>query len=254
MRRLPNNPDEYKMSLGEHLEELRLRLTYALIGVGAATVVCMIFGSRIVRVIIGPVREAVARIAKEGSSGLIVLTPMEPFIITLKTAFVAGLVISSPWVLYQIWLFVAAGLYKHERRIVHIFVPFSAVLFVVGTVFAYFVALRYGLRFLLLFGGYLGGMAEPAIPLSVAINFVMLISVVMGAVFQLPLVMLVLSKVGITSTAFYLKYWRHAIAAVFLLAAVLTPPDVFTQLAMAGPMVALYWLGVLLSKVFTHSK
>ncbi|MHC4712382.1 MAG: twin-arginine translocase subunit TatC [Planctomycetota bacterium] len=250
MRRLPDNPDQYKMSLGEHLDELRRRLIYALVGVGAAAVLCMVFGGRIVRVVIGPVREAAGALAREGSTGMIVLTPLEPFMITLKTSLVVGLVLSSPWVLYQVWLFVAAGLYRHERRVIYVFVPFSAVLFVAGTVFAYFVAIRYGLRFLLPYGGFLGTIADAAIPLSAAVSFVMTISVAMGAVFQLPLVMLVLAKVGIASTALYMTHWRYAMAAVFAVAAVLTPPDVLTQLAMAGPMIGLYWLGVLLSKTF----
>ena len=236
------------MSLGEHLEELRRRLIYALSGIGIVTVCCMVFARPLVVFITQPVRQAVMELAGDQNARLLVLTPTEPFVTTIKTAFVVALVISSPWALYQLWLFVAAGLYRHERRIVHIFVPFSAVLFLAGTAFSYFVVLRYGLGFLLGFAGLTDDIAEAAPTLSSAVNFVMMMSVVMGAVFQLPLVMMILAKVGVVKTQDYTRHWRYAVAAIFLVAAILTPPDVFTQVMMAGPMIALYWLGVLLAK------
>jgi len=254
MRRLPENPDEYRMSLGEHLEELRMRLIYALSGAGLATVVCLVFGRRLIHFIVEPVRKAVEDIAGRGGPALVVLTPTEAFVVTIKTAFVVGVVISSPWVLYQLWLFVAAGLYPRERRVVHVFVPFSAVLFIAGTIFAYTIVLKYGLRFLLGFGGLTDTLVTPNITLSAAVNFVMMLSVVMGAVFQLPLVMMILAKVGIVGTDVYVKNWRYAVGAMFLLAAILTPPDVFTQVMMAGPMIGLYWLGVALSKAVAGRK
>ncbi|MCD6405001.1 MAG: twin-arginine translocase subunit TatC [Planctomycetes bacterium] len=247
MRELPDNPEDYRMSLGEHLEELRRRIIYALAGVGIVTVLCLVFGRTLVDFVTEPVREAVKEFGAEAN--LVVLSPTEPFVATMKTAFVIAFVISSPWVFYQMWLFVAAGLYRHERRVVYIFVPFSATLFVAGTVFAYEIVLKYGLYFLLSFGGLVGTIATPTITLSAAISFVMIMSVVMGAIFQLPLVMMILAKVGIVESHTYVENWRYAIVAVFVISAIMTPPDVFTQLAMAGPMIALYWVGVLLSKL-----
>ena len=249
MKRFPDNPEEYKMSLGEHLEELRRRLIYALAGVGVATALCLAFGRRLVTFITEPVRDAVGNLAAEGGARLVILTPTEPFVTTLKTILVVALVVSSPWVFYQIWLFVAVGLYRHERRIVNVFVPFSAALFMAGTAFAYLVVLRYGLGFLLGFAGLTDSIVRPTISLSAAVNFVMTLSVVMGAVFQLPLVMMILAIVGVVPVQTYLSHWRYAVAAMFLVSAILTPPDVFTQVMMAGPMIGLYWLGVLLAKV-----
>lgn len=254
MRRLPENPDQYKMSLGEHLEELRTRIIYALSGVGLLTVLCLVFGRRLIHFVVEPVRAAVEQITERSGPALVVLTPTEAFIVTIKTAFVVALVISSPWVLYQLWLFVAAGLYRHERKVVYIFVPFSAVLFLAGTAFAYTIVLKYGLRFLLGFGGLTDTLVTPTITLSSAVNFVMMLSVVMGAVFQLPLVMMILSKVGIVEVSTWTKQWRYAVGGIFLLSAILTPPDVFTQVMMAGPMIGLYWLGVALSKAVVRGK
>jgi len=254
MRKLPENPDDYKMSLGEHLEELRLRLIYALSGVGVATALCLVFGKRLVDFISEPVRDAVREIVQDADANLIVLTPTEPFVTVFKTSLVVGLVISSPWVLYQVWLFVAAGLYRHERRVVNIFVPFSAALFIAGTLFAYKIVLKYGLRFLLGFGGLTETIATPTIRLSSAISFVMTMAVVMGAVFQLPLVMMILARVGIVKVESYTKHWRYAVVGIFLLSAILTPPDVFTQVMMAGPMIALYWIGVGLSIATARKK
>ncbi len=247
MAGLPHNPEQYKMSLGQHLEELRRRVILALLGIGLVTLVCLFFGGSLLRFITDPVRSAVFQLGFESS--LVVLTPTEGFMMTIKTAFIVALVISSPWALYQMWLFVAAGLYRHERRIVYVFVPFSAVLFVGGSVFAYTIVLRYGLRFLLAFGGLTNDVIRPTIRLSSAVSFVMMMSVIMGAIFQLPLVMMVLSKIGVIPVEVYVKNWRYAIAGMFLVSAILTPPDPFTQVAMAGPMIGLYWLGVLLAKM-----
>ena len=178
MTRFPKDPDDVRMSLGEHLEELRRRIILALLGFGAALALCFAFGTPILRVLIKPVDDAVRKINVEiiarrqvgqnpqGTTpapvnvtapepSLVIITPIEGFTAYLKAAMVGAIAISSPWVLYQFWLFVAAGLYPHERRIIHIFVPFSAALFMGGAVFSYMVVVRYGLYVLLTFGGLL---------------------------------------------------------------------------------------------------
>jgi sec-independent protein translocase protein TatC len=271
MPRFPENPDEVRMSLGEHLEELRRRVILALLGMGLAFFACLYFGKPLVQLMVQPVYDAIYTVehgapkppAGQGSGTpaagqnppareplLVVLTPVELFTTTMKAVFVAAAVISSPWVLYQFWLFVASGLYPHERRIIQAIVPMSAVLFVAGAVFSYTVVMKYGLLVLLTFGGLTGDMVRTTIRLSSAIDFVLVLSLVMGAVFQLPLVMLALSKVGLIRPEVYVKQWRYAVAAIFIIAAVLTPPDAVTQIAMAVPMLFLYWLGVGLCKIF----
>lgn len=269
MARLPDHPDDLKMSLGEHLEELRRRIIWSLLAIALGMVLCLTFVKPLMKFLVAPVHAAVQAVESEnrlpddetlpadgvvtrrstGDSLLIVLTPLELFVTAMKTALAAGVVLASPVVVYQLWLFVAAGLYPHERRVVHIFIPFSVVLFLAGTTFAYAVVLKYGLPLLLNFAGLAWDIARPSIRLSAAISFVLTMSVVMGVVFQLPLVMMALAKVGLVSHETYVKKWKYAIVLIVVLAALLTPPDVFTQMAMAGPMIALYWLGVLLSKM-----
>ena len=272
MPRFPKDPDEVRMSLGEHLEELRHRIILALLGVAIAFFACFAFSKPIVKFLVDPARSAIQKVndevrqrqasppgpgdvvrpgeAAESEPPFVVLTPVEGFSAILKASLVASILISSPWVLYQFWLFVAAGLYPHERRIIHIFFPFSAGLFFAGAAFSYTLVIRYGIYVLLTFGGLVGDMVRPEIRLSSAIDFVLVLSLVMGAVFQLPLVMLALSKVGLISPSAYVKQWRYAVAAIVIIAGVLTPPDAFTQIAMAVPMLGLYWLGVLLTRIF----
>jgi len=266
------------MSLGEHLTELRRRIILALIGIGVALVVCMVFVKPLVRFMANPVYDAVRQVesdiarqnaavtGRQANPGpapaaapdeplLVVLAPTEVFVTSMKTALVAAIVLASPWVLYQFWLFIAAGLYPHERRIVYIFLPISVVLFLAGAVFAYTVVLKYGLYVLLTFAGLVGDMVRPTIRLSAAINFVLMIAVLMGCVFQLPLVMLALAKVGLVKNRSYVRYWRYALAGIFIAAAVITPTgDAFNMIAMAAPMLVLYWLGVLLVKLFVKER
>lgn len=268
MPRFPRDPDEVRMSLGEHLGELRRRLILALLGMVVAFIVCFAFQSRIVRFIVQPVSDAVhkvnAEVRQRSGAGtpatekpapdeplLVILTPLEGFTTIIRTVLVASALLSSPWILYQFWLFVAAGLYPAERRVVHMTVPFSALLFIAGAVFSYTVVVKYGLYTLLTFGGLVGDMVKPELRLSSSINFVLMMSLLMGAVFQLPLVMFALSKVGLVEPSVYTKHWRYSVAAIFIAAAVLTPtPDAFTMLATALPMLVLYWLGVLLVRLF----
>jgi sec-independent protein translocase protein TatC len=268
MTRFPHDPDDVRMSLGEHLGELRRRLILALVGLAVTFAVCFAFQGRMVKFIVQPVSDAVNRVnaevrqrsgaespvpAKPPSSEpvLVVLTPMEGFTTIMRTVLVAAALISSPWILYQFWLFVAAGLYPAERRVVHMVVPFSAILFIGGAVFAYTVVVKYGLYALLTFGGLVGDIVKPELRLSSSINFVLMMSLLMGAVFELPLVMFALSKVGLVDPQFYTKHWRYSVAGIFVAAAVLTPtPDAFTMIAMALPMLVLYWLGVFLARMF----
>ena len=269
MARLPEHPDDVRMTLGEHLEELRRRVLWSTVAIAVAMFACLIWVRPLVHFLAQPVYDAVQQVEidREQASGeiqpgeaprqrarLVLLTPMEAFVTSMKTALIAGLVIASPVVFYQLWLFVAAGLYPHERHLIHVFIPFSALLFIIGTVFSYEIVLKYGLPLLLNFAGIAGDLATPSITLSSAINFVLMMSVVMGLVFQLPLVMMILSRVGLIAPETYVKQWRYATVGIFIAAAILTPPDVFTQMAMAIPMLGLYWLGVALAKSAVRKK
>jgi sec-independent protein translocase protein TatC len=274
MPRLPDNPDEVRMSLGEHLNELRRRIIFSIIAVAVCMGICLFFVRPLVQFLAQPVYNAVYQVEMEarqhavevntpagatpakvapiapGEPLLVVLTPMEAFSTGIKAALLAGFVIASPYVFYQLWLFIAAGLYPHERRLIHVYVPFSVGLFLAGAAFCYTFVLRFGLPIVLNFANLAYDMAKPTIRLSAAINFVITMCLVMGACFQTPLVMMGLTRLGLVKPEFYTKYWRHSIVIIFIVAAVITPtPDMFNQCAVAVPMMLLYWLGVLLAKM-----
>jgi sec-independent protein translocase protein TatC len=274
MARLPQHPDEVRMSLGDHLMELRKRVILSLMAIGVAMIVCLFFSRPLVVFLSQPVSDAVRQIDLEARQHaadlqvpkgktalrvepipadrpvLVSLTPMENFSTCMKAALLVGFIAASPFVFYQFWLFVGAGLYPHERRIVNVFVPFSVLLFVAGATFCYTIMLRYGLPMVLNFGGLADDIAKPTIRLSAAVSFVVSMSAVLGAVFQLPLVMMGLTRLGLVKSQFWLKYWRHSIVAIVLIAGIVTPtPDLFNQAACAVPMMILYWLGVLLAKI-----
>jgi sec-independent protein translocase protein TatC len=171
----------------------------------------------------------------------------EPFSVYVKGSLMVGVLLSSPWLFYQIWHFVAAGLYPHERRYVHMYLPFSLGLFLLGAALAFFVVFEPVLNFLLGFNRSLG--IDPDPRLNEWLGFVLLLPVGFGIGFQLPLVMLFLERIGVFTVRNYLAYWRIAILVIFVLAAVLAPPDPYSMLLMAFPLTFLYFGGILLCKL-----
>jgi sec-independent protein translocase protein TatC len=174
------------------------------------------------------------------------LSAHEPFMIYLKASLLVGAVLASPWIFYQIWLFVAAGLYPHERRYVNVYLPFSIFLFLLGVSVAFFLVFEPVLTFLFKFNRYLGISPEPRI--SEWLGFVLMLPLGFGITFQLPLVMLFLERIGVMTVSLYLSYWRVAILVIFVLAAVFTPPDPWSMSLLAFPLSLLYFGGILLCK------
>jgi sec-independent protein translocase protein TatC len=170
----------------------------------------------------------------------------EPFVIWMKAAFVIGAVISSPFVFYFIWQFVAAGLYPHEQKYVRVFLPFSIILFLAGAALAYFVVFKYVLAFLFTFFDWMGIDPDPRI--TDWLSFVLILPLGFGISFQLPLVMLFLERIGILSVATYLSNWKFSVLAILFIAMVLTPSDPYSMMLMAGPLVGLYFFGIMLCK------
>jgi sec-independent protein translocase protein TatC len=173
------------------------------------------------------------------------LSAQESFMIWLKAGMVSGLIIASPYILYQLWVFVAAGLYPHEKRYVHLYLPISLVLFWSGAALAFFFAFEYILGFLFSFNRSLEIEADPRI--SEWIGFVLFLPLGFGVAFQLPLVMLFLHRIGIFTVQAYLEKWRIAILVIFVIAMFLTPADPMSMLLMAMPLTALYFLGIAMS-------
>ncbi len=167
--------------------------------------------------------------------------------IYLKTSFLVGAVLSSPWVFFQIWSFVAAGLYRHEKRYVHLFLPVSIGLFLAGASLAFFLVFKPVLNFLLSFNAMVG--SDPELRIKEWMGFVLFLPLGFGISFQLPLVMLFLERIGVFTQRGYLKSWRIAILAIFVLAMVLTPlPDPYSMCLMALPLCGLYFGGILLCR------
>lgn len=174
----------------------------------------------------------------------ITLTVQEAFMTYLKVAFVGGLVLSSPWVFYQLWLFVAAGLYPHERKYVYIYLPVTLGLFVGGAVFCFYVVFPFVLDFLLGFNAYLE--VTPQIRLSEWISFAIFLPVMFGLSFELPVVMLFLERISVFDVATYREKRRMAILVISIVSMMLTPADPMSMLAMMFPLIFLYEVGILM--------
>ncbi|MBL9094048.1 MAG: twin-arginine translocase subunit TatC [Planctomycetaceae bacterium] len=170
----------------------------------------------------------------------------EVFTVWLKAALVIGVLLSSPWVFYQIWSFVAAGLYMHERKYVYTFLPFSLGLFLLGAATAYMFVFEPVLKFLFSFNQDLGIDPDPKI--SEWLGFVLLMPLGFGVSFQLPLVMLFLERIGVFTVKDFLEKWRIAVLVIFIISAVLTPADPYSIFFMAVPLTFLYFGGILLAK------
>jgi sec-independent protein translocase protein TatC len=179
---------------------------------------------------------------------LIGLGAQEPFVAYMKVGFLMGAVLASPFVFYFIWQFVAAGLYQHERRYVHIFLPFSVGLFLAGAALAFFVAFRYVLSFLLWFYELTG--IDPDLRISDWLSFVLVLPLGFGVSFQLPLVMLFLERIGIFTVESYISYWKISVLVICFLSMVLTPSgDPQSMILMAVPLMFLYLGGIMLCKL-----
>lgn len=168
----------------------------------------------------------------------------ETFMIWVKAGLIVGAVIASPGIFYYLWSFVAAGLHAHERKYVYTYLPLSVVLFVSGVVLAFFLVLHYVLNFLLTFNGGMDVTIEPR--LTYYINFVLLLPLGFGIAFQLPLVMLFLNRIGLVETQSFIGSWRVAILVIFFLSMILTPADVTSMIALAVPLMLLYFVGILM--------
>ncbi len=181
----------------------------------------------------------------ERSNDLIALGPMEPAVIFFQACLVTGLVLASPWVFYQIWAFIAAGLYRHERAYLYKFLPYAVGLFIAGVLLCFFAVLPVTLRFLLEFNLWLG--VTPMLRLSEWMGFATILPLVFGFCFQTPLVMLFLSTIGIFTASDYRSKRRIAILIIVIVAMILTPgPDASSMLLLSVPMIMLYELGILI--------
>jgi sec-independent protein translocase protein TatC len=187
------------------------------------------------------------RSAVERSRQAVTLNVQEAFVTYLKVSMIAGLVLSSPWVFYQLWMFVAAGLFPHERKFVYLYGTMSCGLFLLGVVFCFYLVFPFVLRFLLGFNVML--QLQPQIRLSEWISFAVTLPLLFGVSFQLPLAMLFLERIGVFEVETYQEQRRMAILVISIISMMLTPADPVSMLMMMFPLLILYELGVWLCRL-----
>ncbi|MHC4601172.1 MAG: twin-arginine translocase subunit TatC [Planctomycetota bacterium] len=262
--------DAFRMPLAEHLAELRRRILYCLFFALLGFVVVFIFRKPVIEVILVPVQKAFTAVeevwaeqrVKEGGSSeeeggaqqrpwLIANAVQEKFMAQIKIALAVGVFLASPLIFWQLWLFVGAGLYPWERKWIYIFAPATYLCFSGGVLFLYFIVLPLGLRFLLGFGYH--AMVLPTMGYAAYVSFFLLLSVVMGLVFELPLVMLFLARLGLVAPQTFASKRKYFIVSIFVCSALITPPDVITQVLVALPLLVLYEVGILLAR-FVYRK
>jgi sec-independent protein translocase protein TatC len=231
-----------QMSFLEHLEELRQRLLRSVISIIVGFGICFYFSDNIYGFLAKPLTDTLR--ALHMSDKLVYTNPIDPFNLYIKLAAMAGLFLASPYVLWQLWLFISPGLYRHEKRYVWPFVLLTSGLFICGGLFAYRLAFPPALRFLLTFGHRF----QPMVTINEYFSIAMTIIIGVGLVFELPVIILVLSLFGIVTPRFLLRQMRYAILITAILAAVIAPtPDMATIFMLWIPMVGLYVLSIGLS-------
>jgi sec-independent protein translocase protein TatC len=231
-----DNGNGARMPFLDHLEELRWTILRSLVAIVVASIGCYIFSKKIVDILRYPAPQDMQ---------LIFLSPVEGFMIYIKVSIFAGLVVALPYVAYQFWKFIVPGLLDKERKLVLPIAFFTTVCFLVGASFAYFVIIRFGLNFLLSFQtDYL----VANITIGKYLGFVVTLLLVFGVVFELPVLAFFLTKIGILTPRFLREKRRYGIVIIFIGAALLTPPDIFTQLMLAGPLILLYEVSIWVSK------
>jgi sec-independent protein translocase protein TatC len=235
------------MSFIEHLEELRKRLLRAVLAIVVGFGVCFVFKERLFDIIAGPV----IKLLPQGSTLVFTGLP-DPFFMYLKTAFVAGVFLVLPFVIYQMWLFVRPGLYERERKLAFPFIFFGVLLFYTGGAFAYFLVFPAAFKFFL---GFQTEALKPMLSIRDYVSLVMILMLAFGAVFETPIVIVLLGLLGVVHSDMLRKGRRYFIVLAFIIGAILTPtPDIVNQSLMAIPMLLFYEVGILILSVFEKKR
>lgn len=238
----PEPPDAHRMSFLDHLEELRKRIIRSLLAIGVGCGLCWTFADDIYAGLAGPITKVLSGLHME--TQLVYTNPTAPFTLYVRLALLAGVFVASPFVLYQVWGFISPGLYPHEKRYAVPFVALCSALFISGGLFAYFVAFPAALRFLLTFAHQF----RPMITVNEYFGLAVTIILGMALIFELPVLLLLLTFLRLITPGFLFRNSRYAILLIFIAAAAITPtPDVPTMMLFAMPLVGLYFFGIGLS-------
>ncbi|OGX56640.1 MAG: twin arginine-targeting protein translocase TatC [Omnitrophica WOR_2 bacterium RIFOXYB2_FULL_38_16] len=232
--------NEHKeLSFTEHLDEFRGVLIKSIIAVLITTCFSFSFANAFIEGLIRPIGK------------IVFIAPQEAFVSNVLIALLAGLLLASPFVFYQAWNFISSGIQENEKKYIFIYGPVSFVLFIAGACFGYFAIVPIGLKFLLGFGSE---SLVPMITLSKYISFIGMLTLSFGLSFELPIVILFLTKLGLITPDFLSDNRKIAIVLIFIVAALITPPDVVTQCLMAVPLLILYEIGIFCSRIASRKR
>ena len=238
--------DQDKIPFTSHLEELRKRLIFCFIAVGIGFVLSYGFKEKLFQILTRPLISVMQTGDKLIFTGL-----PEAFFTYLKVAFLSGIILAAPVIFYQFWMFVAPGLYKKEKRFMVPIVFLSTFFFVGGALFGYFIVFPYGFKFFL---GFASEIIQPLPSMREYLGFASKLLLAFGLVFELPLIITFLARLGMVSVSFLKKNRKYALLLFFAGAAILTPPDVVTQIMMALPLMLLYEISIIGAKIFGKKK
>ena len=238
-----------ELPIRQHLEELRKRLTISVVAVVVTTIVAFVFYKQIIELLLRP---ADLEAATGGGPGLVFVEVTEMLAVSLKVSLIGGLVLAFPIILYQIIMFVAPALTTKEKRYLFSFTPCVLLAFAAGVAFGYFVLIPPAINFLLSWGSDL---ATPLIRIGNYVNVMLMLLFWMGVVFETPVVMFLLAKLGVVSSRGFAKWRRHWVVVAFILGALITPTfDPINQSLVAGPLIVLYEVGIWLAKLAARGR
>jgi len=236
-----------KAPFATYLREIRKRLILSFIAVGAGFLICYYFSDSIFEILTAPLIKNIQNIHVE--STLIFRSVAEAFFTYMKVGFVAGLMLASPFILYQIWELVVSRLDRDKRRYVLLFVLGGSLFFALGILFGYFVALPFGCKFLL---RYASKTIRPMPDMNEYLSFSVKFLLTFGLVFEFPILLLILARIGVINAKMLAQKRRYAILLIFIFAFVISPPDLISQVLMALPLMGLYEVSILLCKIFAR--
>ncbi len=236
--------EEDKAPFTAHLEELRRRLIVSFVAVGVGFFVAYFFKEKLFEVLMKPLTDVMG----EGDQLIFTNLP-EAFFVYLKTAFLAGVMAASPVILYEFWKFVAPGLYKKERVVLLPVVFLCSFFFIGGALFGYFIVFPFGFKFFL---GFATEFIRPLPSMKEYFSFASKLLIAFGVVFEMPLIITLFSRLGLISVDFLKKNRKYALLLFFVAAAILTPPDVITQIMMAVPLMFLYEISIIGARIFAR--
>jgi sec-independent protein translocase protein TatC len=240
--------NDRSMAFTEHLRELRRRLVISVIATVLGFALAYNFSPELYHFLALPLLPSLPA----GQDFMIFTGVVEPFFIYMKVGFAGGVVLASPVILFEVWGFVAPALYKNEKVWFAFTVFFSVVLFLAGAAFAYLVVFPFGFKYMM---SYTSPELKPLISMSEYFSMITKFLLAFGIIFQLPLAILVLARLGLVTAGKLVSWWRYAIVVTLVASAILTPtPDIFNQVLMAGPIMVLYIIGIIVAVIFAKKK